>query len=564
MQPMTFTVDTQRVRNKLIQWTQNTVLGMIFALMGPMVGDFGLMAGLATTWPWTLPGLAFAVYSAVMVVRFSRYLNAAGHQVSVGVQGLAVVQHGRRSQWRWPEISQLRLQGRFATFTTGPSDDRTMRIDDIYMTPLAQVVTHINECRDQAADAGSPSPHPHADETAPMPPTVFGIDARTQRRRQGFEIVALLVVVAAIPLMALALGPEKAGRILDILLDAAPEFLAIGVCLIAFTSGISVLATRKFSNFLQITEEGLTWSRRLTAIRQWRWQDLSSFEIRDRRAGGPGGARTIAFTAADDGRPFKDMGLSTLFLTRSASAAPTSFAIDDTYEADLGRIAARLNSARARALAAFPPARTIEHPATMPEGPAGQPVNFQQDVQEVRKMGVVVWTLGFGGFIWLPVVLLLGWPFDIPGGMVGWAKSPEQWLLRFVSFLPLILIIAELLILMREIVPADNMISLDRAGLALTRGGRKKLWTWRDVSDFQVEVRKVLGLFGHRGIIVFGAPGGRDLRSRFLRLCYRLTGRAPAMVIEDVYDTPLADIAVTLNRYRAENAVGGPGAVPAE
>jgi hypothetical protein len=318
--------------------------------------------------------------------------------------------------------------------------------------------------------------------------------------------------------------------------------------------------TGKLGNFLQITDEGLTWTSRLTMIRQWKWQDISSFEVRDGGAKKSSGGRTIAFMAADDGKLFRGMGLSSLLLARPASPGLQSFAMDDTYDAPIDRIADHLNASRDRALADTPPSRIIEFPAAGTLGSDGQPINFQQDIQGLGRMGVVGWALAFGCLVWVPVIAVLGFPFEVSGGMEGWAQSPGQWLGRFLVMLVPIALIAEILFLMREIMPADNALALDEYGMTLTRGGRKKVWAWRDLSDFAVEARQVLGLFGRRGVVVFKAPGGRDLRSRFLRWCYRLTGHAPAFVLEDVYNTPIDDIAAVLNRYRAEGAGGGAAA----
>lgn len=560
MPPKTYTVDIQRYRNNLIQWLQNIALGVVFALVGTMAADFALLtrSGIA----WALPGLAYALFSMVMVARLARYQNAGRHQLTVGSDGMVLVQHGKSTRWRWSEISQITLTDRSATYTAMPSDGpTTLQIDDIYATPLAAIVAQMNAARDRAIAAAVEAP-----DTAPEPstPTIFTISSAAASRQQRTQIWGILLVAIAGAAIFLLLREKAFARLLSGLNNTPVEVFALAGVLIAFSFGMAMAASRRIANFIQVTEEGLTWSHRLTVVRQWRWQDLSSFEIRESGAGGASGARRLVFTAADDGKPFSNMGLSSLFLSRQASTDPTSFAIDATYEAPFEQIAARLNAGRDQALALAPPERTIQPPAAGDPGIAGQPLNFQLGFAKDRKMGVVAWTLAFGSFIWLPIIFLLGWPFDVPGGMEGWAQSPWQWFLRFISFLPLIALIAELLILLREIVPADNMLSLDRNGLTLTRGGRKKLWAWRDLSDFRLEARKVLGLFGPRGVIVFGAPGGRDLRSRFLRLCYRLTGRAPAMVIEDVYDTPLDDIAATLNRYRTEGGTGGPGAVPAE
>ena len=257
-----------------------------------------------------------------------------------------------------------------------------------------------------------------------------------------------------------------------------------------------------------------------------------------------------------DGKLFRSMKFAGLPWARATTSGLLSFTVDDVYGLPIDKLGALLNAARDRALADTPQSQALENSMTAGLARDGRALGFQKNP---ARIGAVGWAVTIAGFAWvlLAAVVFLGWPSDVAVDMEGWAHSPGQWLQRFAVLLVPIALIAELLILMREIMPADNALTLDRDGLTLIRGGSKKAWPWRDLTGFEVTFREVLGLFGPRGVIVFGTPGGRDLRSRFLRWCYRLSGRAPAMVLEDIYDTPLDDIAATLNRYRAEGAGGG-------
>ncbi|NNG05324.1 MAG: hypothetical protein HKM95_14665 [Inquilinus sp.] len=562
---MTYTADTQKLRGRFVPCVQGVVLAAVVATVGMVFREGMTFQETVPTdntgWTLLLVSLAILLASVAAAIWSSRYLPTTQNLLTVDRHGLTLMTRGQSRRWRWADISPVRLEGTVATFTAEAGEERSNgRIRDIYPTRLAEIVARINDYRDRAVAGGESALGADAPDAGPSAPARFHIDAATQKRQRLKEFGWFLLSMMSLPILYYFLIREMHSEFLGIFASFEMIIWVFIAFLVTGSLILMVFMTGRSGNFLQITDEGLTWSRRLTAIRQWKWQDISSFEVRDGADRKSSGGRAIAFMAADDGKPFRGMGLSSALLVRPASPGLLSFTFDDTYDAPLDRIAEHLNASRDRALADTPPERIIEAPSAKSAGYDGRPVNFQQDVQSMGRMGVVGWALAFGCVVWLPAIVILGFPFEVPGGMEGWAQSPGQWLLRFLSMLPMIAIIAELLFLMREIMPADNALTLDRYGLTLTRGGRKKVWAWRDLSDFAVDARKVLGLFGPRGVVVFEAPGGHDLRSRFLRWCYRLTGHAPAFVIEDVYNTPIDDIASVLNRYRAEGASGG--AVP--
>lgn len=558
MHPITYTADLQKIRGKLVSFVQGMVFGLLLAGIGVLL--YALVPEDPFGWVFLASASVLILVSVTGAVAQSRRLPVADNRLSVGNQGLVLIERGQTLRWVWNEVSAVRRHGNHAIISLAEGGRQSeMRINDIYQTPLEDIVARINAAREMAA-AGQPAPESGETAMGPSVPERFHTAQAACRRRLFKELALFLGSMLIVPVMYLTLMKELPGEGVS---DVFTATLIVGFAFFSILiAAVLFLTSGRSGNFLQITDEGLAWVQRWSMVRQWRWQDLSAFQVREGRNSRTSSTGSLAFVAADNGGPFRHMGLTFLLWIRSSSPGQKPFVIEEPFEVPAARIADVLNAYRTRALADTPPAQTIDYATA--DAAAGRPVGFQKNVQDIRSLGVVGWMLSFGGFVWIPIVLILGWPFDGFLDMQGPAQSVSHWLQRFLGMLVPIGLIAELLFLMREIGPADNALALDRNGLTLTRGGNRKLWSWSDLSAFQVEARKVLGLFGPRHVIVFGAPGGRDLRSRFLRLCYALTGHAPAMVIEDVYDTPLDDIAAALNRYRAEGAGGGPGAVPAE
>lgn len=562
MRAMTYTADTQKIRGRFVPCVQGVMVALVVALVGMVFRETGALQETVPTdntdWFFLLVALAILLVSIISALWSSRHLPITKNLLSIDHHGIILTRRGRTRRWRWADISPVRLEGRLATFTAEAGQERSAgRIHDIYPTRLAEIVARINDYRDRALAGGEAASGAETPDAGPSAPTLYRINRQAQNRQRRMEFGWFLLSMVSLPILYYFLIREMDSDFRGVFASFETIIWVFMALMVMATLVLMVFMTGRSGNFLQITDEGLTWSRRLTVIRHWKWQDISSFQLRDGAGGKSSGSRAIAFMAADDGKPFRNMGLSSALLARPASPGLMSFTFDDTYDAPLDRIAEHLNASRDRALADTPPERIIEFPSARSVEYDGQPINFQQDIQGLGRVGVVGWALAFGCVVWLPAIVILGFPFEISGGMEGWAQSPGQWLQRFSFMLVPIVMIAVLLFLMREIMPADNALTLDKYGMTLTRGGRKKVWVWRDLSDFAIDARKVLGLFGPRGVVVFEGPGGRDLRSRFLRWCYRLTGHAPAFVIEDVYNTPIDDIAAVLNRYRAEGAGGG-------
>jgi hypothetical protein len=107
----------------------------------------------------------------------------------------------------------------------------------------------------------------------------------------------------------------------------------------------------------------------------------------------------------------------------------------------------------------------------------------------------------------------------------------------------------------RLALPSRNSLQLNLDGLTYKSAGHGGTWFWRDVSAF--EQHRLVGgpLIGRRRAITFAAPG-KDWTWRWLRWAYGLPAKPPVVVIQEMYDTPVDEIAAALNAYR-ERVVGG-------
>lgn len=105
-----------------------------------------------------------------------------------------------------------------------------------------------------------------------------------------------------------------------------------------------------------------------------------------------------------------------------------------------------------------------------------------------------------------------------------------------------------------------NSLQLDKDGLTYKRTGLRSAWPWRDISTFTL----VRGWWRPRIEFTVSVRHDRGWR-RYANL--RKTKAGWTGTIPNIWDTPLEDIAATLNEYReralgGENAAGGGAQAP--
>lgn len=328
-------------------------------------------------------------------------------------------------------------------------------------------------------------------------------------------------------------------------------FLAMAV-----TSGLSFAYALRLQspkrNFLVLDDVGLTYVI-IGKRRGWPWRDLEPAEVMDRPFGMKAGQLTISGSFGWMTR----IGL--LFMSGLASANRLAITLPDFYETPIEDIVAGINDYRDRVLGTTQPAKKAAQPSpSMQAAASGRPVNFGLSKARSKQQRLVAILIFVAVGLWMTSLSIRGYlPDDRP--------FSDLW--SFKAAADLFLVFAILLGLVAGVWAqwaggrTRNTLRLDPADLTYIRQGRRFVWSWQDVSDFTYHNLMTHTVFGRRRAITFTAPG-KDWTWRWVRWIYGLPKAPPAVVIEDVYDTPLDDIAATLNAYR-ERAIGG-GSAKAE
>ena len=94
-------------------------------------------------------------------------------------------------------------------------------------------------------------------------------------------------------------------------------------------------------------------------------------------------------------------------------------------------------------------------------------------------------------------------------------------------------------------------LRLHKDGLVIERGRRRQRWSWKDLSEFRIVrlKKRAVSALGSK-LLLFDASDS-DFQSRVLRWHFGISSAGPTVVIEDIYDAPIDEIAARLNDYRA-------------
>ncbi len=96
-----------------------------------------------------------------------------------------------------------------------------------------------------------------------------------------------------------------------------------------------------------------------------------------------------------------------------------------------------------------------------------------------------------------------------------------------------------------------NALRLRKDGLVIERGRRRQRWSWKELSQFRVLrlKKRAVPSLGSK-LLIFDSSDS-DFQSRVLQWHFGVSSARPAVVIEDIYDAPIDEIAARLNDYRA-------------
>ncbi len=295
-------------------------------------------------------------------------------------------------------------------------------------------------------------------------------------------------------------------------------------------------------NFLLLDDVGLT-TAFMGRRRRWPWRALESVEVEQTGMALKTAKLTVLGTFG-----WKDR-LALLRLNALASSSRATIRLPDFYEAPIEEVAARINEYRAAALgvrrAGEETRQTWGHAAIAD----GEPVVFERSTVMYRRLRIAEYAIYA---LMLPLVGALAYLIYLDEDK-SW---PELWPAGTAFFgFTIVMFVISAVLQKRMVRPESNNLHLDTSGLAYTRAGKSLRWPWGDLSAFKVEFASSKLLMGRRRFITFAAPG-QDWAWHLVRYVYGLPKHPPLVIIEDVYETPLDEIAATLNAYR-ERALGG-------
>ncbi len=108
-----------------------------------------------------------------------------------------------------------------------------------------------------------------------------------------------------------------------------------------------------------------------------------------------------------------------------------------------------------------------------------------------------------------------------------------------------------------SVAPKRNFLRLDRNGLTYVNQGKSRKWTWPELSAFKFKPRQASGITPMLGALDAHERADAPWRPRQGAYAAALSEQGDVCVIQDIYDTPLDEIATKLNDYRALTAAPG-------
>lgn len=347
---------------------------------------------------------------------------------------------------------------------------------------------------------------------------------------------SLLILLSMLWILAVQFGFLPVSQTVRIVVVAGICVALVAVLIESFAPTLAFWSPRgtPADNFLRLDGDGLTHTVRGRA-RRWRWSEISDIRQRWRR---------VVVSVPDDER----VGALARWRGRLTGAGPRLVVRDD-YVLPIDGLAARLDAHRASAHEAGRPAAKAAEPADRLA--ALPPLRIQQRRPvEVTGVSVVVAVSLLPLLVIVPLML--------------WRDGFSMATVFFGAFTgALILLIG--VVVGAQVFAAGakraNYLSLDPSGLRYTRGGTSLAWPWHELSPFELRPTPpqpwYLSVRSGR-IVAFSALGDGQAAPHGLERLFRVAG-SDGYAIQDIYDTPLDEIAAKLNDYR-EQALDAEGA----
>lgn len=551
MQPTVYAYDLGKAEGRRIWLT---------ILLGAAIAG----AGGVMVFKYELQTLGLGVMAAALVpvllglfLPYLRQVRLDQEWLRLDTEGPTLGRRGVNRHWHWYEISRVErhgwlhpaalLRGRFLTISTSgagvPGSRSKVVIGDDYLTPIDEIAERLKLHMTQAASRTG-----RARRSASMVSPAIFWDREHKGRQEVFSPESLRTLflwslglgLVGIGVVAYVAGwPPEWARLRAVLAEQTWIYSAVtGLVLmpLAQLGRISVMG-----NFLMLSGDGLH-LRRQGQRRHWRWHELWDFDIRrqspDLSADGHA-SKVFTFTARGDGTTTK----------RSTTTETQAFSIDDIYDVPLEDIARQLSAwSRLGREAEAVPEQTDQGDmkSSAPAALDSDELTFRWGAR-AGSSALMATALAF-----LILISTLDMAACLLFVLVLWPEldaASNRMLLLGVAGAFLIVPTIGLAIPLMAIRPRSNALLLDAEGFTYKRLGRRRRWSWREISGFQLQSGKLRWSSNRAGLVTFTAPRD-DKLSRLSRWAYGIGGSQPIVVIEDAFDTPVDEIVRWLNDFQ--------------
>lgn len=501
-------------------------------------------------------GLLFFVFVGREAIPLLRPGISRNGGLTIGSLGLTLSRHGNTAQWHRDEVSDVRLSsrfhparpiyGRFLTFRA-PKDGRR-RIANSWMErlfSLGRFVVIADDYPSRADEIFRQIEHYHTHSTSgavaaqsPEPLWSFRKDRKEAKfwRLAGIILAPFLAVVAAMALIGDL--PDTIEEFLE-----SPLLIGFGIGFGVMLPWVILIQYRweaRQDNMIAISAGGLATAQKIQR-RLWMWRDILDMRVQQSSSRGEDGspAQIVSFRATHDGtEPGKRPKEGKPFV-------PVSCAIEDYYETPVEEIARQARAWWDWSAETFGPSDIAVAEAVAGEGKvafrrmAGYVKGRSSPLDLVLSFAFVAPML-----VWLGVLV---WMIRADVHPPDWLHLPDwlDWIDSFlITMVPLIGYLALL-------APPLNRLEVDNAGMLSVCYTRKRRWLWHELGV--AELRHVRSKWSakQRPVLTIEAPAN-GIGSAFLRWAFNIDNRRLA-VIEDIYDSPLDEIAEAINsRWRLQ------------
>lgn len=477
--------------------------------------------------------------------------------LAISTTGLAINRKGRTVEWRWDEISDLRVRsrlhpaslflGKFISFRV-PRDARlsapgvgrslllgggVVAIGDDYLGRPGDLLQQMEYFQGSATGAGH-----HTASTMPEAAWSFRKD------RKKPKLVHLLAAVGA-PVIGMAVAWAIVGDLpgsMEEFIDDLGIISGLGTAAIMLPLFV-VMQFRfeaKQDNMLLMSAGGVHTRSKLER-RFWLWRDILDLQVKQSASRGKDGGveQIVSFMATHDGSsPGKEA-------KQGETLVPVSCSIEDNYETPVTEIARQ-----ARAWWDWSGA-TFGH-AVVPSAPSQRPV------APTRDAGAIAFHRQTGTMNGRSSLLDHVTPFVVLSPVLTYSVV-SIWMLKAGIRFDLIpwwldvggmtvLMIGSMIAMISLIQPGLNRLELTETGLMHVRYGFKRRWAWHELGSAELRRLRTKWSAKQRSVITLDAVAG-GWTYGLLRWAFNIDNRRRA-VIEDIYDTSLDEIAEALNGHR--------------